>query len=313
MAGVRRERTVDEDRRDNERAAEADSRPRPGRHHRRVEPRRRDPLQRSGWLDAHLREWRNSRGGHENGRVTSGDRTFPACLPSRRTSVSVLAGISGNRIERKRDSAFALYGFGQVLAAHGDLAAARKRHEGALALRDEIGEEGTAAESRLALAELSIDQGRLAEAQALVQQAADEFRKERETEFEAAAYAIGARSLLAAGKSTEAANTITKANDLMRGTEDREARLLVGIDGARVRAAQGNMAQAIAELQPIVAEAKKYGYLGYELEGRLALAKIEMNSGGGPEARRKLVSLAAEAQAKGFGLIAGKAGVALRR
>jgi ATP/maltotriose-dependent transcriptional regulator MalT len=205
-----------------------------------------------------------------------------------------------------------LYGLGQVLAAHGDLAAARKRHEGALALRDQIGEEGTAAESRLALAELSIDQGRLAEAQTLVQQAADEFRKERETEFEAAAYAIGARSLLAAGKSSEAASTIIRAEQLLRGTEDREARLLVGIDGARVQAAQGNTAQAIAELQPIVGEAKKYGYLGYELAARLAVVETEMKSGGSSEARRKLVSLAAEAQAKGFGLIAGKAGVALR-
>ena len=212
-----------------------------------------------------------------------------------------------NRIQRKRDAAYALYGLGQGLLARGDLAGARKRHEKALELRDQIGEAGTAAESRLALADLSIEEGRQAEAQALAHRAADEFRKEGETEFEAAAYAVFARSLLAAGKLNEAEGAITKADQLMSGTEDREARFLVGVDDARVRAAQGSTAQAMAELQPILAEAKKYGYVGYEFEAQLALGEIEMKSGGTPKAHPELVLLARHAQAKGFGLIARKA------
>jgi tetratricopeptide (TPR) repeat protein len=215
--------------------------------------------------------------------------------------------VLSQQIQRKREMAYALYGLGQVLVARAELAVARKRHEEALGLRDQIGEAGTAAESRLALAELSIEQGRQGEAQAMAQTAADEFRKERESEFEAAAYSIEARSLLAAGKTNEAASTIAKADELMHGTEDREARFLVGIDDARVLAAQGNAADAIAKLRPILVEATKYGYLSYELEARVELYQIEMKSGRTPEARGELASLAKEAQARGFGLIRRKA------
>jgi hypothetical protein len=188
--------------------------------------------------------------------------------------------------------------------ARGELDQARKRHQQALALRDEIGEAGTAAESRLALAVLSIDESHPADAQSLAQQAAEEFRKEGETEAEAAARATVACSLLGAGKPGGAASEMDKADQLMHGTEHREARFFVGIDGARVRAAQGSAAEAILQLEPVVAEARKYGYIGYEFEARLASGEIEMKSGHAAEGRAQLESLEKEAQAKGFLLIA---------
>jgi eukaryotic-like serine/threonine-protein kinase len=211
------------------------------------------------------------------------------------------------QIQQKREMAYALYGLGQVLVARGDLATARERHEEALGMRNQIGEAGTAAESRLAIAELSFDGGHPTEAASLAQQVAGEFRKEGETELEAAAHAIAARSLLVAERPGDAAREIDKADQLLRGTEDREARFLVGIDRARVRAAQANAPEAIAELKPIMAEATKYGYLGYEFEARLALGEIEMKSGHATEGRAHLASLAKEAQAKDFALIARKA------
>jgi len=61
----------------------------------------------------------------------------------------------------------------------------------------------------------------------------------------------------------------------MRGTEGREARFLVGIDDARVQAAQGSAADAIVTLKPILAEATKYGDLSYEWEARLVLSEID--------------------------------------
>jgi hypothetical protein len=45
------------------------------------------------------------------------------------------------------------------------------------------------------------------------------------------------------------------------------------IAAARVRAAIGDSAEATQGLEATLAEANKYGYLGYQFEARLALAR----------------------------------------
>ena len=88
-------------------------------------------------------------------------------------------------------------GLGEVLLAQGDLRLARKHHEEALAIRNATGEIRTAAESRLALATLSIEEGRPADAERLARQAAQVFEGQEAVDDEALAYAVVARALLA--------------------------------------------------------------------------------------------------------------------
>jgi hypothetical protein len=93
----------------------------------------------------------------------------------------------------------------------------------------------------------------------------------------------------------------------------------VAITAARVRAASyphsssgvERAAQVIHDLQALANKAKKYTFLGLEFEARLAEAQVKLDSGKTHDSVTQLTSLAEEAQAKGFGLIARKA-MALR-
>jgi hypothetical protein len=55
-----------------------------------------------------------------------------------------------------------------------------------------------------------------------------------------------------------------------------------------------------------LAKARRYGFANYELEARLALGQIELESGNPAAAHRELEALAADARARGFNLIAHK-------
>ncbi len=92
-------------------------------------------------------------------------------------------------------------------------------------------------------------------------------------------------------------------------------RLKLAIVAASVRGASGKSAEQAAAtetLEATLAEAAKHGYIGYQFEARLALGQIEMKSGHRAAGRTHLGALEKDAQAKGFGLIARKAAVALQ-
>ena len=61
------------------------------------------------------------------------------------------------------------------------------------------------------------------------------------------------------------------------------------------------------ELDAMLASARKYGYVSYELQARLALDEIGLLSGS-PSAKTQLRSLENEARGKGMLLIADQAG-----
>jgi hypothetical protein len=72
----------------------------------------------------------------------------------------------------------------------------------------------------------------------------------------------------------------------------------VGTYKIRALAASGKSAEALQRLEAVLTEAKKYGYLNYEYQARLALGEVEMKSG---KATNK------DATRAGFLLIARKA------
>ncbi len=65
-------------------------------------------------------------------------------------------------------------------------------------------------------------------------------------------------------------------------------------------------------LEVAVADPRGLGSVADEFEARLALCKIEMNSGKAASGRARLETLERDAKAKGFGLIAAKAAAARR-
>jgi hypothetical protein len=152
-----------------------------------------------------------------------------------------------------------------------------------------------------------VEEGRPADAEKPVRQALDEFHAEKLRDDEVLARAVLARALLAQVKPAEAREQIDLATDLVAKSPMPAVRINYAIAAALVRAATGITADATRSLEATLAEATKYGYLGYQFEARLALAEIEMKSGKTSAGRARLEALQREAAAKGFGLIARKA------
>jgi DNA-binding winged helix-turn-helix (wHTH) protein/tetratricopeptide (TPR) repeat protein len=215
-------------------------------------------------------------------------------------------------------SAYARFGLGEVLAGQGDLAAARKSHEKALSIRESIGE--STADSRLALAALSLDEGRPEDSEANARAAAEEFRTKRIVDKEAHAETVVARSLLAEGKLARANESIAHATALAGRIKDPALRLPVeievGIAAARIRAASGkrrDQAEAMDSLRLRLTEATRNHLLELQFEAALALGELEIESAKTSAGRARLQALEKDATARGFLLIARKAAAAKGR
>jgi len=206
-------------------------------------------------------------------------------------------------------------GLGDVQLAQGDLVGARKTQERALAMRQKLGEKPSTAESQMALARVSLEDGRAAEAESAAREAAKEFHGENVPDLEAAAYALLARALSQQGKLQESETAAKLAVSYSAKSQEPMIRISVAITAARVRNASESelvsrkqrASQVIHNLQALAAQAKKSGFLGLEFEARLAEAEVTLDSGKTKDGVAQLASLAEEAHARGFRLIAKKA------
>ena len=106
-----------------------------------------------------------------------------------------------------------------------------------------------------------------------------------------------------------ARNASERAGGYLSKCSDREAELMVAMSEASVQALTGGLARddAARTFQEIASKADRLGFVGYELEPRLALAEIEVNLGDRAGARTESEALRKEAINRGFGLIALKA------
>lgn len=214
----------------------------------------------------------------------------------------------------KSDSTDVLLGLGDLLEVKGELAKARQEYTDALAVRKEMGERAGTAESEIRLAEISIEEGRAVYAEASLREALNVFREQTLSDDELAAHILLAKGFLSQGKTVEAQKEIDVATRLGAKSENRGARLSLAVISARVQAASAKpteLAEAARRLDAAQAEARKYGFLGYQFEARLALGEIEMKSGHGASGRAQLTALRSDAQARGYGLIGRKAAAAL--
>src|SRR5262249_31945766 len=144
----------------------------------------------------------------------------------------------------------------------------------------------------------------------LARKAAEDFRSLKARDNEAWAQAVLAEALLAEGKAADARRAIEQAAAWGAKSQDLSVRLTFTTAAARVRAASGqpeDLAAAMTSLQTVVEDASKAGFVGFQLEARLALGELELKSGKAEQGRKRLQALAQEAAAKSFLLIACKA------
>jgi DNA-binding winged helix-turn-helix (wHTH) protein/tetratricopeptide (TPR) repeat protein/TolB-like protein len=212
---------------------------------------------------------------------------------------------------------YATEALGGLLLQEADLPGARKTYEQSLGIRTSRGDRIMIAETQLALAELSLEEARSpAEQEATIRQALEVFQKQKARDDETQAWCILARALLAQGKGAEAKDAVQHARSLAAKSQNPEIRWRTAITAARIESAEKSAAHSAAglaarkELAAIIPKSRELGYLGVELDARLALAEMEMKAGQMTAGRAHLAAIEADAKAKGYNLVARKAAVA---
>jgi DNA-binding winged helix-turn-helix (wHTH) protein/tetratricopeptide (TPR) repeat protein/TolB-like protein len=211
-------------------------------------------------------------------------------------------------------AAYAMWSLGSLLLQQADFSGARKMYDQALAMRISADTKLTIAETQTALADLSLEEGRsAAEQETAVRETLAVFQTQKMRDDETGAWCSLARALLAEGKAAAAKEAMHHARSLAAKSQHPEIRWQAAITAARIETAEKDPAQsapgisARRDLALIITKSRELGYLGIELDARLALAEIEMKTGQIMVGRAHLATIESDAKAKGYNLIARKA------
>ena len=217
------------------------------------------------------------------------------------------AEVIARKIEDKDATAYVLSGMGDVALDRGDLVLSRKRYEESLDLRNQAGEKQTATESRVSLAKLAIEEGHPTDAETSARACKQQFQQDQQRDDELSASIPLIDALLAEGKQGEAQKEVEAAQALGNATQNHFLRLQFELASGRVELASDHPDTSRPLLQRVAGDARRYGFVGLELEDELALAQLANKTKHVSQAQFELHALQKSATSKGFGLIARKA------
>lgn len=207
----------------------------------------------------------------------------------------------------KSMAAYALAGLGSLDLKAADFKQAHKDYEEALALRNELGEKDTIAATRVAIAELAVEEGHPDAAEGPALEARDAFQKAHKSDDQITATVALVRALLAGGKNDDAFKEVSKAAPIAAKSQNLSVQLAFAVARARTEAVSQQTGTAQAVLKGALVKANRSGYVGDQLESRLAFEEIELKSRKSAASRSRLDQLQKEAKEKGFDLIARRA------
>jgi tetratricopeptide (TPR) repeat protein len=210
------------------------------------------------------------------------------------------------KIGFKNGHAANLRGMAQVFLDRDQLIQAREQEEQDLRIQKELGDSVEIARSQMAIATIALEQGKPAEAEALIHAAAPQFQQQTMANDASQASALLARVLLAQSKIQDAEAAALNAIAVASHTRDRSTHLVASFAAAEVSAHSGKEAAAAKMLQSVLSESLRDGYKEFEFEARLDLARLELRSSRAA-ARQRLEKLKEDAEQKDFRLIARKA------
>lgn len=206
-------------------------------------------------------------------------------------------------------TAWAMDGLGQMFMLQGDLAAAQQQFKAALRLRQQSGEQAAVANTEMELAEVFLERGEPAvNLEQGVRQLAQQFRLMNNPEGQVDAAVLLSRILLAQHKIAEAQSVIASVQDVLHKTENFTKHTTLDIATARVQAAAAHAADARRILQETITRTRQLGFVGLELEAREALGMAEVLDGRAAAGATRLAAVQQDARARGYGLIASRAG-----
>ena len=157
-------------------------------------------------------------------------------------------------------------------------------------------------------ATLAVEKGDPVEGERLAREALAIYSKEQDQNFLAQSYDLLAQAYLARSKVAEARDAVEHA--LAIPGQSFRVRRSVAITAARAHESRSR-ADSIKQLQIILAESVKRGYVGMAFAARLSLAEMQIRSGQRAIGRAQLAALEKEAADRGFGLMARKARAAM--
>ena len=223
------------------------------------------------------------------------------------SSVNRASFVARNTAPAMQSSKPILTGIGDVLTDRGDLNGARKSYEESLALRQQAGQKQFLAETQVALAHLSVEEGHASDAEAALRKCKEQFHQERQADDELVASAELTQALLAEGKYPDAKQESEASAPLAAKNQNRLTHLQSDLASARVTLASDRPESARQLIGRVLQDARAHGFLGIEFEAQLVSAELEKKSGHGTVARAQLSALEKAAHAKGFALIEHKA------
>lgn len=207
----------------------------------------------------------------------------------------------------KSMAAYALAGLGSLDVKAADFKQAHKDYEEALAFRNELGEKDTITTTRVAIAELAIEEGHPDGAEGPARETRDEFEKRHKRDDQISATVALVRALLAEGKNADAFKEVGKTAPIAARSQNLGVQLAFATARARTEAVSQEVGAAKTLLKEALVKATRSGYVGDQLESRLAFEEIELKSGKSAASRARLEQLQKDAREKGFDLIARKA------
>ncbi len=203
--------------------------------------------------------------------------------------------------------AYLLYAQADLNLAQDQIQDARKNAELGLALRNENHAQIEIARSQLQLARISLEQGSASGAERGARQAEPTFEQQKSVGEASACWSVLAQSLLAQSKVDEARNSADRAAVFAKQTIDRPSNFLASLANAEVNMRSHKFTEARVALNSVISDSARYGYVGYQYQARLDLAKLNLESGNIAVGKKQLQSLGDDASAKGLLLIARKA------
>jgi serine/threonine protein kinase/tetratricopeptide (TPR) repeat protein/TolB-like protein len=219
---------------------------------------------------------------------------------ARKTAEEALA--LAREIGLKGGESQALYQLGEVARVAGDLPGARKLHEQALAIRDEMKETRTILESRVALAELALEEQRPEEAERQAKTIADAVgHDESSGPVPISLGILMARARLALHDVDGAGRTLAPAAKLADRTENVDVRRQLVMVQAEIDAARGAIDRARERLTELRASQARSGMVLAELESRALILRLDRSTGS--KANAEAAALERAARAHGAGLI----------
>src|SRR5262245_14200333 len=162
-------------------------------------------------------------------------------------------------------------------------------------------------ESRLAFANIALEQGLSAEAEALIREIKTSRPGGNSRVAEVMTGLLESRALLAENRIPAAAQVMTRAQVLSEATQRIFPRAMTIIAASRLKTAEKQPKIALQSLGNLLPTLNESGAVQVQFEARLAQCEAELQLSPISTARTCLVTLQKDAEAKGFKRVAEKA------